>query len=706
MDDMRTMIRRWRKWGIGRRSLAAALLLTAAVLVAALAWSVAIVTGARGDGCPSVADLREYRPPEATRVFAMDGSLVADLSPQRRVVLELRDIPPLLREGAVAVEDRRFWDHQGIDTRGVVRALWRNVSARSIREGFSTITMQLARNVFPERLPMSEKVGRKVCEVHLARKVEREFTKREILERYLNQIYLGSGLYGVEAAAQGYFGVPVERLSPAQAALLVGLAKSPEGYNPRRHPDRAIQRRNVVLGVMAEARVIDHATAEAARSEPLDLAPPLEASGPAPYVVAAVRRELLARFGPDADVMGLRVYTGLDPDLQRAARDALVNQIERIEAGAYGRYSHPKGPAADADTPTLEGMVIVLDPQTGAVRALVGGRDFATSQFDRAFQARRQPGSAFKPLVYAAALESGLPPSTRLETTPVAIETAGSPVWRPGDHVADTVQSLSLRAALAISSNHAAVRLGQWVGEPRVATLGRRLGLSTPIPPYPSIHLGSAEVIPAELVAAFAVFGNGGYQVQPRLIERVEDLRGNVVWQAPGARHQVLDAGVAFLTLSLMEDVVNSGTGSAVRANGFWQPAAGKTGTTNEGKDVWFVGLTPDLVAGVWLGFDRPRSIMPAASGGRLAAPVWATLMTQAYRTRPVPAPWTPPPNVVSAQIDDRTGYLATSQCPYEDVRIEYFLVGTEPRTYCPIHADRAGDRLFDNLWQRIRRVF
>jgi penicillin-binding protein 1A len=697
--------KRGRKRTTGTRVLGGVALGAAAVLMLGVGWAVAVVAGARG-GCPSVEDLRVYRPPEATRVFAMDGSLVADLSPQRRVVLPLRDIPPVVREGAVAVEDRRFWSHNGIDLRAVGRALWRNVTSGSIREGFSTITMQLARSVFPEQMPMSEKVGRKVCEVHLARRIEREFGKREILERYLNQIYLGSGLYGVEAAAQGYFGVAVDRLDAAQAALLVGLAKSPEGYNPRRHPERALQRRNVVLRVMAEAGVIDHATAAEARSRPLGLAPPLEAAGPAPYFVAAVRRELQARFGPDADVLGLRVHTGLDPALQQQARDALVRQIERIESGAYGRYPHANGAAAEPGAPVLQGMVLVLDPRTGAVRALVGGRDFASSQFDRAFQARRQPGSAFKPLLYAAALEAGIPPSGRLETGPLAVGTAGSPVWRPADHVADTVESLSLRSALAVSSNTAAVRLGQWVGEQRVAAMGRRLGLSTPIPPYPSIHLGSAEVIPAELVAAFATFGNGGYRVTPTLIQRVEDLRGNVLWQVQPPRHQVLDAGVAFLTLSMMEDAVNVGTGSAVRANGFWQPAAGKTGTTNEAKDVWFVGLTPDLAAGVWLGFDRPQRIMPGASGGRLAAPVWGQLMTQVYRTRPAPEPWQPPGNVVTVQIDQRTGALATPYCPHEDIRIEYFLIGTEPRATCQLHGGRGVERAVDSFWQRVRRIF
>ncbi len=698
--------RQWRSWRTARHVLVASGALMLILLIAGAVWTAVYVSGVRGSGCPTMADLRAYRPPEATRVFALDGSLVADLSPQRRVVREIDEIPLLVRSAALAVEDRRFRDHRGIDFRSVARAVWRNVSTVSVREGFSTITMQLARSVFPERLPMADKVGRKVCEIHLAFRIEREYSKDQILALYLNQIYLGSGLYGVEAAAQGLFGVPVQRLSPAQTALVIGLAKSPEGYNPRRHAERALHRRNVVLEVMAETGVIDRATADLAKEEPLGLAPPLEASGPAPYFVAGVRREVQARFGPDADVMGLRVYTGLDPTLQRLAHSALVDQIERIEGGAFGHYPHSNGTAPASDGGALEGMVVVMDPRSGEVRALVGGRDFGTSQFDRAFQARRQPGSTFKPLVYAAALESGIPTTARLETTPLAVESAGSPVWRPGDHLADTVQALSVRSALALSSNSAAVRLGQWVGEPRVAALGKRLGLSTDIPPYPSIHLGSAEVIPAELVAAFATFGNGGYRVPPVLIQRIEDSDGNVLWRAPVPRHQVLDPGVAFLTLTMLEDVVNSGTATSVRSNGFWHPAAGKTGTTNEGRDVWFIGLTPDLVAGVWLGFDRPRPIMPGASGGRLAAPVWANVMAGAYRERPVPTAWTPPANVVSVEIDDRTGYLATQACPPEHVRIEYFLTGTEPRTYCPVHVDRGRDGLLDGIWRRVRRIF
>lgn len=693
-------------WGVVRRlgamgAMAGGLFLLAGLIAASL-----VVNGVVGDGCPTIADLRSYRAPQATSVFARDGSLVADLSQHRRVTLDIDEIPPMVRDGFIAVEDQRFWSHGGVDPWSVLRAAWRNLTSLSIREGFSTITMQLARSVFPERLPMAAKLTRKVCEVHLARRVEAEYGKPEILELYLNQIYLGAGLYGVEAAAEGYFGKSVAEIGPAEAALLVALVRSPEGYNPRKHPEVAVHRRDLVLGIMREAGILDSDAVERARGQPVRLAPPVEAAGPAPYFVAAVRRQLEEKFGDDAATQGLRVYTALDPELQQTARDALIRQIDAIEEGRYGRYSHPVGPAQDSGSPVLQGLVVMMDPRSGDIHALVGGRDFSTSQFDRALQARRQPGSAFKPVVYAAALEAGLPPTARLETGPVEVNAAGSPVWRPGDHVADSVETLSVRTALAISSNHAAVRLGQWLGEERVADMGRRLGLTTPIPPYPSIFLGSAEVIPAELVAAYSVFGNGGHRIAPRLIQRVEDRTGSVIWEAPDPSRQVLDPGVAFLTLTLMEEVVNTGTGASVRRAGFWLPAAGKTGTTNDGRDVWFIGMTPDLAAGVWLGFDQPRPILPGASGGRLAAPVWTDIMTRVYRNRPAPAPWTPPSNVVSAQVDQATGYLATGNCPPDDVRIEYFLVGTEPEIYCPVHPEAGVDRFFDNLWRRVRKIF
>ena len=666
----------------------------------------ACTPGCKGDECPSVEALREYRPPEASRIYAVDGSLVADLSSQRRIVVDLADVPDVLRDGMVAVEDRRFWEHGGVDMRGFGRAVVRNVFSLSFQEGFSTITMQLARNVFPTALPRAKKLSRKYWEVVLARQIEDDFTKEEILELYLNQIYLGDGQYGVEAAARGYFGKPAADLTAPEAAMLIALAKNPTGYNPRTNPRRAVERRNIVLDVMAREGVIDPESLERFKETPIRLAPPPEAAGDAPYFVAAVRRELRDRFGEDADVSGLRVYTGLDPEIQDAAHDALVDQIRRIESGAYGRFRHgvpdsgDLAPATGAGSPYLQGMIVALDPNTGAIRALVGGRDFTHSQYDRALQMRRQPGSSFKAITYAAALEAGMTTTTRVDVTPVELSSGGR-IWSPSDHV-DTVEAMPVRQAVALSSNSAAVRVGQWVGEDHVISTARALGISTPMQAYPSLHLGAEEVIPAELVAAFAAFGNGGRRVEPRLITRVEDARGHVLWSAPRSAAQGLDPRVAYLTLSLLEGVVEEGTARVIRDNGFWLPAAGKTGTTNDNKDAWFIGMTPDLVAGVWIGFDRPTTIAGNAGGGSLAAPAWGRMMSRVYASRPSPGGWSPPDGLVAVAIDRESGLLATPSCPFEATRVEYFMPGTEPSEYCPLHGGTV-ERFFQRLWRGMK---
>jgi penicillin-binding protein 1A len=677
-----------------------------AVLALFGATSVAFV---RAQNCPTIDAFLAYEPPEATRLFAADGSRLADLSPERRTVVSLEAIPQQVRDGFIAVEDRRFWEHGGVDVRGIGRAVVRDIRSLSLAEGFSTITMQLTRNVFTQELPRGDRLRRKVCEVVLARKIEGEYAKQEILRQYLNQVYMGGGLYGVEEASRAYFGKPAAEVTLPEAALLIGLVKNPEGYNPRRNRMRAIGRRSTVLEVMAREGVITAEQADEAKAAPIVLAPPPEAAGAAPYFVAAVRRELRARYGEDADVQGLRVYTALDPALQQAAHQALVAQIEAVEKGTYGRYRHAvpdsgeMEPADGEGSPYLQGMVLALDAHTGAVRALVGGRDFTHSSYDRAFIAKRQPGSAFKPIVYAAALQHGLTLAERIEATPVSVASSGG-VWRPADGVDAYGSSLSAREALARSSNNAAVRVGQWVGAERVVDMAQALGLTTPIPPYPSIFLGAAEVVPAEFVAAYATLGNGGVKVSPQLIERIEDAHGTILWQAPEPAESVLDPGVAFLTVNMMEDVVDRGTGSAVRNAGFWAPAAGKTGTTNDAKDVWFVGMTPDLVAGVWLGFDQPAQITAAASGGQLAAPVWTKVMQAAYESRPMPDDWARPANVVTAAIDRATGKLASRDCPAHDVGLEYFLEGTQPIEFCPLH-DRGGN-IVDKLMKGLRRIF
>jgi penicillin-binding protein 1A len=680
--------------------------------VAVAAAVVLVVAGfllvARPQDCPSISEFLRYDPPEASRVMAANGSKLADLSPERRVVVDMDRVPGVVSEGFVAVEDRRFWSHGGVDVRGIARAVWRNLRATSLEEGFSTITMQLARSTFAHELPRGKKLSRKFCEVRLATQIERRMEKREILQRYLNQVYMGSGLYGVEAAARGYFGKSATQLDLAESALLVGLVKNPEGYNPRRSAERARARRDVVLDVMLREGVIDSTAAAKAKSRRIRLVEPPNGSTTAPWVVAAVRAELRNRFGPDADTRGLIAYTAIEPRVQTAAQRALVAQIEAIEEGRFGRYRHKVpdsalAPAEGSGSPYLQGMALVLEAHTGNVVALVGGRDFPHSSYDRALTALRQPGSAFKPIVYAAALQQGMTLADRIDTSPVTILGANA-TWRPADALVDSAGVLGVRPALARSSNHAAVRAGQFAGVDHVIDLAKALGISTPIPPVPSVFLGAAEVNPAEFVAAYAAFANGGMRVTPRLVQRVEDARGTLVWEDTVESVRALDEATAFLTVSLLEEVVNRGTGTAVRST-FGETAAGKTGTTNDSKDVWFVGVTPDYAAGVWIGFDEPRTIVSNATGGRLAAPVWGRIMAAAYRDRPSPASWSRPDNVVTATIDAGTGKLSRGRCPRSDVREEFFIEGTEPREFCPLHGGSAIERFLGGLFRKLGRI-
>ncbi|HVG46400.1 MAG TPA: PBP1A family penicillin-binding protein [Longimicrobium sp.] len=671
--------------------LKAFLVLAAAGMVVAAAGLAWLWPRCSGSDCPSVEALRTYTPPQATQVFDRRGRVIANLASERRVVVPLARIPAEVSGAFLAVEDKRFYRHHGVDWKRAAGALVRDVASLSWKQGFSTLTMQLARNVFPEQLTRAKTLRRKLAEVVLARQIEKQFHKDQILEMYLNQIYLGNGLYGVEAAAQGYFGKPVGRLTSAEAAVLAALPKAPSYYDPRRNPERVKARRDLVLGQMAHAGVIDAAEAAEATGRPLGLAPPAEAAGAAPYFVAAVRRELLQRFGPEAERRGYRVYTTLDPQLQATAERELVKQVQAVESGRMGRFRHVSCSARPPAYPgnCLQGLFVAMDPATGDVLALVGGRDYRLSQFDRATQARRQAGSAFKPIVFAAAIAQGIPVTTAL-LGPGAVDSLGD--YRPADHVSDA-EDVNLRDALRLSSNRATVVLGNRVGATRVVAEAKELGLTTPIQPYPSTFIGAAEVVPIELVAAYSVFATGGALSRPRLIRRVVDTDGTVVYQAPSERRFVLSPAVSFLTTSLMRDVVDRGTGSGVRQSlPAAIPAAGKTGTTDEGADVWFIGVTPDLVAGVWLGFDRPKAILADASGGGLAAPVWGRVVADHYRRHPAPAPWNAPPDLQVRQVDRRTGMLATPYCPAGDVATEWFLSGTEPTDGCPLHRDPAAD--------------
>ncbi|MEO7520835.1 MAG: PBP1A family penicillin-binding protein [Gemmatimonas sp.] len=653
------------------------------------AWTVICRQGR----CPSIAALEQYVPKQTSKVFAADGRFITELGLERRTIVRIEDIPKHVRDAFVITEDRRFYSHNGVDYPRIVGAAARNVRAGRYAQGFSTITMQLARNVFPDRISREKTLFRKLKEMKVSRAIEQRYSKSRILELYLNQIYLGNGAYGIETASQRYFGKRVKELTVAEAAMLAGLPKGPERYNPRRFADRAIQRRNTVLELMRREGAITNADASLAKSYPLQLGERAESGDVAPYFVEWVRQQLDEHFGKRLYDEGLKVYTSIDIDMQSAAERSLENQLKAIEAGRHGAFKHltyeayaartaEGGEAGGANSPYLQGAFVAIDPRTGAVRAMVGGRDFGDSKFNRAVQALRQPGSTFKPVVYAAAVHEGMSPSTVVDDSPISLDQMTGEQWTPQNYDMKFMGQLPMRRALYLSRNLAAIRTGIQIGTDPVITMARRLGITTPIPPYPSIFIGSADVYPIQMIGAYSVFANLGLRTTPHAIMRVENAQGVLVWQPDNVREAVLSPEESWLMVNMMKDVVVRGTAARVWSSGFRVPAGGKTGTTNDGADVWFIGYTADLVAGVWMGFDRPTKIKANAQGGELAAPVWTSFMTEVYRRRPKPPDWPRPDGVVAREIDSRTGLLPNGAC-MDAIATDFFIAGLEPTSYC-----------------------
>lgn len=661
-------------------------------------------------GCPTPAAIRAFRPPEGGRVLDRNGRLIGRLAPVRRVNVPLARVPAHVRQAFIATEDRRFYAHAGIDWRGFARAAWRNVTALGVREGFSTITMQVARNTFiAEHRALDRSLGRKLLELRLARLLERHLTKDEILERYLNVIYLGNGVYGVEGASRDLFGKGVEDVTIAEGALLAALPKGPSAYTPRRNPARALARRDLVLGLMRDAGYLDDIGVVAARAERLAIAR-REWSPPQPnesFALDAVRSTVDSVLRSAGERMSeLTVYTTLDLTAQREAERAVRVHADRIAREA----SWERG--RDDASAELQGAMVALDPRTGDIRALVGARRYERGSFNRALAARRQPGSAFKPFVYAAALTAGFTPATIVDDEPISIET-GNDVWTPANYGDEYRGRVTLRQALAQSANAATVRVSRAVGESRVVDVAHRNGISSHLQVVPSIALGAVEVTPLELVTAYAPFANGGLRVTPRLVRRIERSDGSLLWATPVTTTPVMDPRDAFQLTSMLRSVVDEGTGRAVRAAGITGPVAGKTGTTNNGSDVWFVGYTPTLVAGFWFGYDTPRSLGDGANGGRFAAPAWADFYRRGWRERENGAAWKAPDGLISRDIDPATGMLAEEWC--ETRRREWFKPGTEPTEYsCESARDddawvsgfeRAiGDRIAEVFRRMVRR--
>lgn len=618
---------------------------------------------------------RIITPPQSSLVLARDGSLVGEIGREWRTSISINNLPRHVPAAFVAVEDRRFYQHDGVDMVGIAAAIKDNLLGAS--RGASTITQQLVGNMHPTIINRADRtLSRKVREQMAAREMERHYTKNQILEAYLNQIHFGRNWYGIDAAARHYFGKSAAELSIAEAASLAALPKGPAIYDPIRHPQRNKNRRDAILGLMAEQGYITREQAAAARNEAVRVAPNAGMSVAAPYFVDAAR-QAAERAGIPVGDGGYRITTSIDPALQRAANAALVEGIQGIESQRGYRHRTPAtAPRGSAEF--LQGAIVAIDPATGDVRALVGGRDFATAPFNRATNGLRQPGSTFKPIVYARALMDSMPPTAIVPDTALSIS-YDAQVYSPKNADGEFLGPITMRTALARSRNPVAVALWQREGADSVIALAQRMGISSPIAPYPASAIGASAVRPIELVSAFTAFANFGRAVEPRLVLRVQDAVGRTVW-GQGTRQlaPAMDSAVAYVALQMMREAVDAGTGSAVRR--FVLPdvqVAGKTGTTDDNADVWFVGMTPNLVAGVWLGFDRPRTITPGAAGGGLAAPIFGTMLARWGGAST--EPWPQPASVVTAEMDRVTGDLAEAWTPSERRYVESFVAGTEP---------------------------
>ena len=629
--------------------------------------------------------------PQSSLVFARDGSPIGEIGREMRTSVPIRTLPKYVAQAFVAVEDQRFYQHDGVDVIGVLGALKGKV-LRENRGGASTITQQLVGYMHPDIIDRRDiSLSRKLHEQSAAREMERHYTKEKILEAYLNQINLGRGWFGIDAGARHYFGHSASQLTLAEAATLAGLPKSQPTYDPIAHPLRARERRNLILQKMAEQGFITPELAEKTKAEPVVASPNAGMSAPSGYFIDAVKQQA-ERAGISVMNGGYRVYTTLDPALQREAVTAIVDGTNKIEQ--QKGYKHlTQAAAKNNESDYLQAMAVAIDPLTGDVRALVGGRNYARAPFNRAVLARRQPGSSIKPIVYAKAIEDSVPANAIIPDTALEIPLLpGQPPYKPTEidgkfwgnvtmREGRPAGAMTMREGLIHSRNMIAIQLGLRVGMDSVAALSERLGINTKMDPVPASAIGASVVHPIELVAAYTAFANNGAVVQPRFISKIDDLNGRTVFaRPPSTPQQVLDPRVAFIMRDMMRDVAERGSGTQARRlvpDGV--PVVGKTGTTNDNVDVWFVGMTPELVAGVWLGFDKPKTIASGAVGGGLAAPVWGQMIGRYYAGRSSSG-WGPPPEgLVYAELDRETAGLATPLTSPERRYIEYFLPGTEP---------------------------
>ncbi len=644
---------------------------------------------------PSLEDLHNIEPSLITKIYSSDDQVLQEFYSERRILTPLNKIPRHLIDALIATEDNRFYEHWGVDLFGIGRAFITNIFRGAFVQGGSTITQQLARTLF---LTREKTITRKIKEGLTAIKIERTYSKDEILELYLNQSYFGKGAYGIQAAAQTYFGKAVDSLTVSDCAVLVGILKAPNRYSPLVSPQLAKGRRNVVLENLADHGTITEKQADSLKKLDLAVNPSLGPGGEAPYFTEMVRQYLEEKYGEAVLYSGgLTVYTTLNLALQKKADSALYTQLDVLQKQMENTHSLRDQNYTEVVVDTvagklknkraykkIQGALVAMDNQTGDILALTGGRDFAQTKFNRAIQALRQPGSAFKPFVYAAAIDEGFKPTDIFYDTPIVLTDGTGKEWKPNNFDREFRGPVTLREGLQDSRNLVAIKLLQKIGEQKAVDYAHKMGIKSDLMAVPSIAIGTSEVTLLEMTQAFSVFPNQGIKVEPRYILKVTDRYGNILEENKTVKRQeVLSRQTAYILTNMLQSVVDKGTGYAVRALGFSRPAAGKTGTTDETTDNWFIGFVPQITAGVWIGYDDKTSIGPNQTGGGTCAPVWTYLMKKATENL-APENFAIPPGIVFRNVCLESGDLATQSCPH--TAFEVFTEKTEPKSSCHLH--------------------
>ncbi len=686
---------------------------------AALVLILIIYLSVLSSDLPDTAQLERYQPKLISKVYSSDRKLIKEFFEERRSFTSLEQVPQHLQQALLATEDRRFYNHWGNNVMRLAEAMMVNVFSLSLRQGASTITQQLARKLY---LSDEKTFTRKIKEALTAIQIERTYTKNEILEMYLNHIYFGHGAHGVQMAAQRFFGKPVQDLTVPEGATLVAIVQRPETLSPIKYPERCLERRNLVLYNMYATGTLPRAEYERHKDTPLAVldAQGNEYYGVAPYFTEHVRQLLWQKYGSDILTQGLSIYTTIDTRAQFLAERAVATHLHELQRQynkrLLARREHLKiiTPAMlDSlgktmtqvllDSATIHGILsrerpvqaalVCIEPKTGCVRALVGGRDFEENKFNRVTQAKRQPGSAFKPFVYTTVIDNGFPPTYEVINQPVVVKQVDGTEWRPHNYDNSIGGFVTLREALSRSLNLPTVRVVQQITRPEVViSYAKKMGLTTDLPPYDAVAaLGAGEVIPLEITSAFSAFPNQGVRMEPIFITRIEDKDGNVLEENFPNGKEVLSKETAYVMTDMLRSVIDSPRGTAAGVRGrynFYRPAAGKTGTTNTYRDAWFIGFTPQFVTGVWAGFDRQDMSFDRGTGSVVALPMWGPFMRAWHDTLGLPLEDFPKPaTVVRLEICTISKKLANDECP--TVIWEVYKEGLEPANNCDIHRGR-----------------